>query len=244
MKAARTWIVVADGARARFFENCGPGKGMAPLSDGEKQGSHSTTREIGSDRPGRVHGRMGPGRHAMAPRVDWHEQQKQDFLKALAARLDRAAARKAFDRLILVAPAKALDRTVTIRFDANTTGGLAWRFRPDVQTMNVRIGEETLAFYRAKNTSQQALTGSATFNVAPEAAGRYFNKIECFCFTEQTLQPGESVEMPVSFFVDPDIVNDSDARHISQITLSYTFYPVSKKQAAVGADQAGKKEGS
>ncbi len=108
MNVARTWIVVADGAKARLFENCGPGKGMAPLSDGEIQGNHSATREIGSDRPGRVHDRLGPGRHAMAPRVDWHEQQKQDFLKALAARLDRAAAQKAFDRLILVAPAKAL----------------------------------------------------------------------------------------------------------------------------------------
>jgi len=108
MKATRTWIVVADGAKARLFENRGPGKGLAALSDGEMQGSHAATQEVGSERPGRVHDRLGPGRHAMAPRVDWHEQQKQDFLKALAARLDRAAAEKAFDRLILVAPAKAL----------------------------------------------------------------------------------------------------------------------------------------
>ncbi|MGI9425795.1 MAG: cytochrome c oxidase assembly protein [Hyphomicrobiaceae bacterium] len=142
------------------------------------------------------------------------------------------------------APKQSLDRKITIRFDANTAGGLTWVFQPDAQTMDVRIGAETLAFYRARNTSQTALTGSATFNVAPEAAGRYFNKIECFCFTEQTLQPGETVEMPVSFFVDPEIVKDSDARHISQITLSYTFYPVSEKQAAVKPVQAGKKEGS
>ena len=107
MKATRTWIVVADGAMARLFENTGPGKGMAPVTDGEMHGSHAATREIGSERPGRVHDRMGPGRHAMAPRADWHAQQKQDFLKAVAARLD-AAAGTAFDRLVLVAPAKAL----------------------------------------------------------------------------------------------------------------------------------------
>ena len=108
MKATRTWIVVADGATARLFENRGPGRGMAPLSDGEMHGPHAATRELGSERPGRVHDRKGPGRHAMAPRADWHAQQKQDFLKAVAARLDHAAAGKAFDRLILVAPAKAL----------------------------------------------------------------------------------------------------------------------------------------
>ena len=108
MKATRTWIVIADGARARLFENRGPGKGITPLSDSEMQGTHAPTQELGSDRPGRVHDRMGPGRHAMAPRVDWHTQEKQVFLQAVAARLDRAAAEKAFDRLILVAPARAL----------------------------------------------------------------------------------------------------------------------------------------
>lgn len=108
MKAIRTWIVIADGAQARLFQNAGPGKGLALLPDGEMQGERAPTREIGSERPGRVHDRMGPGRHAMAPRADWHEQQKQDFLKQVAARLDAAAAEKAFDRLILVAPAKAL----------------------------------------------------------------------------------------------------------------------------------------
>ncbi len=108
MKATCTWIVVADGARARFFENRGPGKGLALLTDGEMEGSHAPTQEVGSERPGRVHDRMGPGRHAMAPRADWHEQQKQDFLGAVAARLDRGADQKVYDRLILVAPAKAL----------------------------------------------------------------------------------------------------------------------------------------
>ncbi len=108
MKATRTWIVVADGAEARFFENTGPGKGLTALGNGEMRGAHMATREVGSDRPGRVHDRMGPGRHAMAPRADWHAQQKQDFLEAVAARLDDGAAGKAFDRLILGAPAKAL----------------------------------------------------------------------------------------------------------------------------------------
>ncbi len=108
MQAIRTWIVVADGAAARILENTGPGKGLAPVSDGEMQGSRAATREVGSERPGRVHDRKGPGRHAMAPRADWHEQEKQDFLKAVAARLDAAAAEKVFDRLILIAPAKAL----------------------------------------------------------------------------------------------------------------------------------------
>lgn len=110
MKGTRTWIVVADGARARLFENTGPGKGLLPLDDGEMRGERAATRELGTERPGRVHDRMGPGRHAMAPRTDWHEQQKEDFLASVAARLDRAAADKAFDRLILVAPAKALGR--------------------------------------------------------------------------------------------------------------------------------------
>ena len=110
MRATRTWIVVADGAIARLFENTGPGKGIQPLGDGEMRGERAATRDLGTERPGRVHDRMGPGRHAMAPRADWHEQQKEDFLATVAARLDRAAAAEAFDRLILVAPAKALGR--------------------------------------------------------------------------------------------------------------------------------------
>ena len=138
------------------------------------------------------------------------------------------------------APGQVLERKITIRFDSNVSGGLGWRFAPIERTVDVKIGENILAFYRATNPSDQPVTGTATFNVAPEAAGRYFNKIECFCFTEQTLKAGESVEMPVSFFVDPEIMNDSDARHISQITLSYTFYPVNEKQAT----KLGKTKGS
>lgn len=137
------------------------------------------------------------------------------------------------------APGAAGDRTVIVRFDANTSSELAWRFKPVQTKLDVRYGANTLAFYRATNTSDKPVTGTATFNVAPDAAGAYFNKIECFCFTEQTLQPGESVEMPVSFFVDPEMLKDRSARSITQITLSYTFYPVDGKQAAVGNKPVG-----
>lgn len=131
----------------------------------------------------------------------------------------------------MAAPETVLERSVTIRFDSNVTGGLGWTFKPVEPSLDVKIGENRLAFYRATNLSNVPLTGTASFNVAPEAAGFYFSKIECFCFQEQTLQPGETVEMPVSFFVDPDIANDPDARHLTQITLSYTFYPVAEKRA-------------
>ena len=120
---------------------------------------------------------------------------------------------------------KVLQKRITIRFDANTSPGLRWTFQPAVSKMDVRIGETSLAFYRAKNDSSKAVTGTAIFNVTPEIAGAYFNKLECFCFTEQTLKPGQVVDMPVSFFIDPAIVKDVDARELSEITLSYTFYP-------------------
>lgn len=128
-----------------------------------------------------------------------------------------------------------LDRVVTIRFDANVAHGLGWKFQPVQQTMDVKIGENTLAFYHAENTSDRPVTGTATFNVTPEIAGSYFNKIECFCFQEQRLEPGESMEMPVSFFVDPAIVDDPDTKHIREITLSYTFFASSNGQASSAA---------
>jgi len=117
-----------------------------------------------------------------------------------------------------------LDRTITMHFDANVAPDLAWRFEPVQRTMDVKIGENALAFYRATNTSDKPLTGAAVFNVTPEAAGIHFNKIECFCFTEQTIEPGQSVDMPVSFFVDPAIVDDEDANYLLELTLSYTFF--------------------
>lgn len=134
-----------------------------------------------------------------------------------------------------------LDQTIKVRFDANTAPSLAWNFEPVQRTLDVKFGESTLAFYRATNTSDRPLKGTAMFNVTPEAAGVHFNKIDCFCFTEQTLAPGETVEMPLTFFVDPKLVTDEDAKHVTSITLSYTFYPVDEpKKAAEGPKESGK----
>jgi cytochrome c oxidase assembly protein subunit 11 len=113
---------------------------------------------------------------------------------------------------------------MTVRFDSNVNRDLAWKFRPAVAQVNVQIGEETLAFYEAKNMSDETLVGTATFNVMPERVAPYFNKIECFCFTEQVLKPGETVQMPVTFFIDPDMLKDQYARDIKTVTLSYTFF--------------------
>ncbi|HEY0026244.1 MAG TPA: cytochrome c oxidase assembly protein [Allosphingosinicella sp.] len=124
------------------------------------------------------------------------------------------------------APGAVMGKNVNIRFDANTSTALPWRFKPEQAVKKVRIGERYMAFYVAKNLGDKAITGSATFNVTPVWAGKYFNKIQCFCFNQQTLQVGEEMRMPVVFFVDPKIVNDPDARDVSEITLSYTFYPV------------------
>ncbi len=118
-----------------------------------------------------------------------------------------------------------LDRMITVRFDANVDPDLPWDFRPVVTTMKVKIGESALAFYKATNLSDKPIKGTAGFNVTPDTAGVHFNKIECFCFTEQELAAGETVEMPLTFFIDPKIVGDIDAAHLNTITLSYRFYP-------------------
>lgn len=123
------------------------------------------------------------------------------------------------------APDKSIDRMMTIRFDANVAGSLPWIFEPAQRSMEVKVGVENFAHYRATNRSSHDVTGTAVFNVTPLNAGAYFNKIQCFCFTEQTLKPGQSVDMPVSFFVDPSIADDRDLDGVSTITLSYTFYP-------------------
>ena len=115
---------------------------------------------------------------------------------------------------------------VGVRFDANVHPGLPWRFEPEQQTVEIAPGARTKIFYRAQNLSARPITGQAMFNVSPDQAGKYFNKIECFCFTEQTLKPGQSVDMPVVFFVDPKILKDEDTKDVHEITLSYTFYPV------------------
>ena len=120
---------------------------------------------------------------------------------------------------------------VGVRFDANVHPGLPWRFEPAQNTVRIAPGARTQISYRAKNLSARAVAGTAVFNVSPSQAGKYFNKIECFCFSEQTLKAGQSVDMPVVFFVDPAIARDPDTKGIDEITLSYTFYPVETRQA-------------
>lgn len=118
----------------------------------------------------------------------------------------------------------ALGKTISVRFDGNVAPDVPWTFHPEHMTDTVRLGERDLAFFIARNNSDKPVTGQASFNVEPEQTGKYFNKIQCFCFTEQTLQPGEEVRMPVLFYVDPKIAQDADARDVQQITLSYTFH--------------------
>ncbi|MCO6383095.1 cytochrome c oxidase assembly protein [Oceanicola sp. 502str15] len=131
-----------------------------------------------------------------------------------------------------------LDREITVRFDANTDLDMPWQFKPMQQKMVLKIGETGLAFYEAYNPTDRPIAGQASYNVAPFIAGGYFDKIDCFCFTEQVLQPGERVQMPVSFYVDPEIVNDRDAKFTNSITLSYTFYEIDlpEEQAALSPD--------
>ena len=126
------------------------------------------------------------------------------------------------------APHEILDRDVTVRLNADVGQGLAWKFQPLKRDVTLKVGEETLAFYRATNVSDKPIVGMATFNVTPDKAGQYFNKIACFCFTEQRLEPGQSIDMPVTFFVDPRIAADRNLDDVRDITLSYTFFPVDK----------------
>ena len=114
--------------------------------------------------------------------------------------------------------------TYSIRFDANTSRNMPWEFKPVQVTDTVAIGQRDMAFYTARNDSSVPITGTATFNVEPEQAGRYFNKMQCFCFTEQTLQPGEEIRMPVLYYVDPAALDDPNMEGVEQITLSYTFH--------------------
>jgi len=119
-----------------------------------------------------------------------------------------------------------LDQTITVRFDASKERGMPWEFQPMVREIEMRIGETGLVFYEAYNSTGRAVAGQASYNVAPYQAGYFFNKIACFCFEEQILQPGERVKMPVTFYVDPEIVTDRDAKYTQEITLSYTFYEI------------------
>ncbi len=125
-----------------------------------------------------------------------------------------------------VASDEILDQTIKIRFDASLDRAMPWEFKPVVRQMELRIGETGLAFYEAYNPTDRPIAGSASYNVAPYEAGGFFSKIDCFCFEEQVLAPGERVQMPVTFYVDPEIVTDRDAKYVHSITLSYTFYQI------------------
>lgn len=129
-------------------------------------------------------------------------------------------------------PGAVQGSSIVVRFDANHAPTLPWEFKPEQITQTIPLGGRSIAFYQAKNLVARPVTGMATFNVTPAQAGKYFSKIECFCFTEQTLSGGKSVRMPVMYFVDPKIATDPETRNISEITLSYTFYPVDGKDTA------------
>lgn len=124
---------------------------------------------------------------------------------------------------------RVLDRDIVVRFDANIAG-VPWDFQPVDRSMTMKIGETVQAHYQATNKFDRPVTGRATFNVQPELAGPYFNKVECFCFTDTTLKPGETLDMPVVFYVDPDIVNIPELKDVKTITLSYTMFPVEKSK--------------
>lgn len=125
-----------------------------------------------------------------------------------------------------VADGEILEQTIKVRFDASLNTDMPWEFTPAVREMELRIGETGLAFYEAYNPTDRVVAGSASYNVAPYEAGGFFSKIQCFCFEEQVLEPGERVMMPVTFYVDPEIVKDMDAKFVHTITLSYTFYEI------------------
>jgi cytochrome c oxidase assembly protein subunit 11 len=123
---------------------------------------------------------------------------------------------------------RTLEREIVVRFDGNVSG-LPWSFEPEVQQVSVRLGETRMINFVAQNTGTEEITGTATFNVQPDIAGAFFNKIQCFCFTEQTLKPGEKIEMPVQFFVSPDLADDRELAGTRAITLSYTFFPAADR---------------
>jgi len=132
------------------------------------------------------------------------------------------------------APAAIVDRAIVVRFNGDVNSRLPWRFGPVQREVTVKLGEQHLAFFEARNLGDRPITGTATYNVTPAKAGSYFTKIDCFCFTEQRLAPGERVDMPVSFFVDPALADDSGLDDVTTITLSYTFFPVDADADADG----------
>lgn len=134
---------------------------------------------------------------------------------------------------------QVLDREITVRFSANTERDMPWEFKPVQTQMKIRIGQTGLAFYEATNNSDRPVAGTASFNVTPFSAGGYFTKIDCFCFTEQVLAPGQSVQMPVTFFVDPEMMDDDEASYVHTITLSYTFHETELPEETAMLDSDG-----
>jgi cytochrome c oxidase assembly protein subunit 11 len=137
-----------------------------------------------------------------------------------------------YDPVAAAAEPKILSDTISIRFDANVSPNLPWKFYPEHPTDTVSIGARDMAIFIAENNSAHPVVGTASFNVTPDQAGKYFTKIQCFCFTQQRLEPGQQMRMPVLFFVDPKIMEDPDARDVQEITLSYTFHPVDEGKKA------------
>jgi cytochrome c oxidase assembly protein subunit 11 len=131
------------------------------------------------------------------------------------------------------APKESIERRITVRFDANVAPGLAWTFVPAQQEVEIRVGETLLVHYLVQNIAAQESIGTATYNVSPPVAAAYFNKLECFCFTEQRIAAGERLEMPVAFFIDPAIDKDRELAGIREITLSYTFFPAKRRPEPV-----------
>lgn len=132
------------------------------------------------------------------------------------------------------------DRTIAVRFDSNVAPGLNWRFAPEKPEVTVRLGETTTVYYKVTNTGNKPSTGIATYNVQPDLAGTYFSKLECFCFTEQTLQPGETLESAVVFYVDPRLAQDNDVKDLTSLTLSYTYFPSKGGQPVAEATSSTK----
>ncbi len=130
---------------------------------------------------------------------------------------------------VIAAPAQVKDRTIEVSFDGNVDPSLPWEFAPDVRSVRVRLGEETTVKYHVRNLGSKAVVGTATYNVQPDKAGAYFDKIQCFCFTKQVLKPGEAAELTVQFYIDPSMADDHRNDDVKNITLSYTFF-LSKDQ--------------
>jgi cytochrome c oxidase assembly protein subunit 11 len=143
-------------------------------------------------------------------------------------------------RIVASDTAQTISKTVEIRFDSNVMPDMPWKFAPEQTAMNVKLGETNLALFTAENTSKEALTGTAVFNVTPLKAARFVNKIQCFCFTQQRLAAGEKVEMPVSFYIDPKMLDDKDTFDVKTITLSYTFYRSHNQTAGAQAAPVGR----